>query len=71
MYQDDYNTILEQSATIGKFLGVIGSLVKYDMPSLPNFEFKILAQTYIECSTNIDDIIMVRAQAKQRGVNVG
>ena len=65
-----YNMMLDQSERVGKLLGTIGALVKYDNPELPNFEFRQLAKTYIECSTDQFDIDAVRAQAKKRGVDL-
>ena len=65
-----YNMMLDQSERVGKLLGTIGALVKYDNPDLPNFEFRQLARTYIECSTDQFDIDAVRAQADKRGVDL-
>lgn len=65
-----YNMMLDQSERVGKLLGTVGALVKYDNPELPNFEFRQLAKTYIECSTDQFDIDAVKAQADKRGVDL-
>jgi hypothetical protein len=65
-----YNMAMELSTRVGKLLGTIGAQVKYDNPGLDNFIFKQLAKTYIECSTDEQDIAMVMAQANKRGVTL-
>ena len=65
-----YEIALEQSTRVGKLLGTIGALVKYDNPAIDNFTFKQLASTYIECTTDQNDIDAVRAQADKRGVTL-
>lgn len=62
--------VIDQATRVGKLLGTVGALVKYDNPDLPNFEFRQLAKTYIECSTDQFDIDAVRAQAHKRGVDL-
>jgi len=68
MTPEIYDMMMEQSTRVGRLLGTIGAMVKYDNPDLPNFEFRQLAKTYIECSTDQQDIDAVRAQADKRGV---
>ena len=63
-----YEIALEQSSRVGKLLGVIGALIKYDNPDLPNHYFKSLANTYLETNTCKDDREAVMAQANKRGV---
>ena len=58
------------STRVGKLLGTVGVMVKYDNPDLSNFDFRQLARTYIECSTDQFDIDAVVAQAKKRGVDL-
>ena len=70
MTPEIYNMMMEQSTRVGRLLGTIGAMVKYDNPELPNFEFRQLASTYIECSTDQQDIAMVKAQAEKRGVTL-
>ena len=60
--------MMEQSTRVGKLLGTVGVMVKYDNLELSNFDFRQLARTYIECSTDQFDIDAVRAQAEKRGV---
>ena len=67
---DIYNMMMDYSVRVGKLLGTIGAMVKYDNPELPNFEFRQLARTYIECSTDANDIAAVQAQAEKRGVDL-
>jgi hypothetical protein len=55
---------------VGKLLGTVGVMVKYDNPDIPNFEFRQLARTYIECVNDEQDIAMVVAQAAKRGVDL-
>jgi len=70
MTPEIYDMMMEQSTRVGRLLGTIGAMVKYDNPDLPNFEFRQLAKTYIECSTDQFDIDAVRAQAQKRGVDL-
>jgi hypothetical protein len=70
MTEDIYNMMMEQSTRVGKLLGVIGAWVKYDNPDMNDFIFRQLARTYIECSTDEQDIAMVREQADKRGVDL-
>jgi hypothetical protein len=56
--------------TCRKTIGTIGALVKYNNSDMNNFEFRQLARTYIECSTDQYDIAMVMAQAEKRGVDL-
>ena len=51
MTPEVYEMAMDLSTRVGKLLGTIGALVKYDNPDIPNFEFRQLAKTYIECST--------------------
>ena len=68
--QNIYTLALDYSSRVGKLLGVVGVQVKYDNPGMDNFTFKSLATTYIECSTDANDIAAVRAQADKRGVDL-
>ena len=68
MTPEIYNLMMEQSTRVGKLLGTVGVMVKYDNLELSNFDFRQLARTYIECSTDQFDIDAVRAQAEKRGV---
>jgi hypothetical protein len=68
MTPEIYKLMMEQSTRVGRLLGTIGALVKYDNPDLPNFEFRQLAKTYIECVNDEQDIADVKAQADKRGV---
>ena len=70
MTPEIYEMAMDLSTRVGKLLGTIGALVKYDNPELPNFEFRQLARTYIECSTDQFDIDAVKAQAEKRGVKL-
>jgi hypothetical protein len=70
MAPEVYEMAIDLSTRVGKLLGTIGVMVKYDNPDIPNFEFRQLARTYIECSTDQFDIDAVMAQAKKRGVDL-
>ena len=70
MTTEIYDMLMENNTRLGKLLGTVGVFVKYDNPDLSNFEFKCLARTYIECSTDQFDIDAVRAQADKRGVDL-
>ena len=70
MTPEIYNMMMEQSTRVGKLLGTVGVMVKYDNSELSNFDFRQLARTYIECSTDQFDIDCVMAQAKKRGVDL-
>ena len=70
MTTDFYNTAMDLSMRVGKLLGAIGALIKYDNPEMSNTDFKILATVYIECSTDERDIAMVNEQANKRGVDL-
>ena len=70
MDQNIYTLVLDYSTRVGKLLGVVGAMVKYDNPDMDNHTFKALASTYIECSTDQFDIDAVRAQADKRGVDL-
>ena len=63
-----YEIALEQSSRVGKLLGVIGALIKYDNSDLPNHYFKPLAKSYLEVNTCENDREAVMAQANKRGV---
>ena len=65
-----YDLALEQSTRVGKLLGTIGALVKYDSPDLPNHYFKSLANVYLEINTCEFDRGAVMAQADKRGVKL-
>jgi hypothetical protein len=62
--------MLNNSTRVGKLLGTVGVMVKYDNPELSNFDFRQLARTYIECSTDEQDIASVMEQADKRGVDL-
>jgi hypothetical protein len=70
MSDDLYNYAYDKAMQVGKLQGAIGVLIKYDNPELSNTDFKILAKTYIECSTDEGDIAMVNEQANKRGVDL-
>jgi len=55
---------------VGKLLGTIGALVKYDNSDLPNHYFKSLANVYLEINTCEMDREAVMAQADKRGVKL-
>lgn len=65
-----YDIAMEQSTRVGKLLGTIGALVKYDSPDLPNHYFKSLANVYLEMNTCESDREAVMAQADKRGVTL-
>ena len=70
MTPEIYEMAMDLSSRVGKLLVTIGAQVKYDNSSIDNFAFKQLASTYIECSTDEQDIAMVMAQAEKRGVKL-
>jgi hypothetical protein len=70
MNEEFYNMAMELSTRVGRLLGTIGAQVKYDNPGIDNFTFRQLAKTYIECSTDEQDIAMVMEQANKRGVDL-
>jgi hypothetical protein len=70
MTEDIYNLTMDLSTRVGKLLGSVGVQVKYDNPGIDNFTFRQLARTYIECSTDQNDIDAVMAQAIKRGVDL-
>ena len=70
MTPEVYEMAMGLSTRVGKLLGTVGVMVKYDNPDLSNFDFRQLARTYIECSTDQFDIDAVVAQAKKRGVDL-
>ena len=70
MAPEIYEMAMDLSSRVGKLLGTIGAQVKYDNSSIDNFAFKQLASTYIECSTDEQDIAVVMAQAEKRGVKL-
>ena len=70
MTPEIYEMAMDLSTRVGKLLGTIGAQVKYDNSSIDNFAFKQLATTYIECSTDEQDIAMVMEQANKRGVKL-
>jgi hypothetical protein len=70
MTEEVYNYAYEKAMQVGKLQGTIGVLIKYNNPELSNTDFKILAKTYIECSTDKQDIAMVMEQANKRGVDL-
>jgi hypothetical protein len=70
MTEELYNFAYDKAMQVGKLQGTIGALIKYDNPELSNTDFKILSKTYIECSTDEQDIAMVKDQAQKRGVDL-
>ena len=70
MTPEVYDLTMGLSTRVGKLLGVVGVFVKYDNPDLSDFDFRQLARTYIECSTDEQDIAMVMEQASKRGVDL-
>jgi hypothetical protein len=70
MTPEVYEMAMDLSMRVGKLLGAVGVMVKYDNPELSNFDFRQLARTYIECVNNEQDIAMVVAQAAKRGVDL-
>jgi hypothetical protein len=67
---DLYNQLLDKSVQVGRLLGVIGAIVKYDNPDIPNYYFKALAKTYLDVNDNEHDREQVMAQAQIRGVDI-
>ena len=67
---DLYNQLLDKSVQVGRLLGVIGAIVKYDNPGLSNTDFKILAKTYLDINDDEHDREQVMAQAQIRGVDL-
>jgi hypothetical protein len=70
MSEEVYNYAYDKAMQVGKLLGTMGALIKYDNPELSNTDFKILSRTYIECTTDEKDIAMVMEQANKRGVDL-
>jgi len=70
MNEELYNYAYDKAMCVGKLQGAIGVLIKYDNPGMDNFTFRQLAKTYIECTTDQNDIDAVRAQADKRGVDL-
>jgi hypothetical protein len=70
MNEEIYTLVLDYSTRVGKLLGTVGAMVKYDNPGMDNYTFKALASTYIECSTDQNDIDTTMAQANKRGVDL-
>ena len=70
MTEEFYKVALELSTRVGRLLGTIGAVIKYDNPELSNTDFKILARTYIETVNCQSDIDAVMEQAKKRGVDL-
>ena len=70
MSETIYDLALKQSTRVGKLLGTIGAMVKYDNSDLPNWYFTSLAKVYIENNTCQTDIDAVMAQAEKRGVKL-
>jgi len=67
---DLYNQLLDKSGQVGRLLGVIGAIVKYDNPDIPNYYFKSLAKTYLDLNDDEYDREQVMAQADKRGVDL-
>ncbi len=65
-----YELSMELSTRVGRLLGTIGAVIKYDNPELSNTDFKILAKTYIETVHCQSDIDAVMEQAQKRGVDL-
>ena len=65
-----YELSMELSTRVGRLLGTIGAVIKYDNPELSNTDFKILARTYIETVNCQSDIDAVMEQANKRGVDL-
>ena len=65
-----YELSMELSTRVGRLLGTIGAVIKYDNPELSNTDFKILARTYIETVNCQSDIDAVMEQAQKRGVDL-
>lgn len=64
-----HSFMMDNAVRLGKLLGCVGAMLKYDGGSdLSDYDFKRLAITYIECSNDEQDIAMVMEQAKKRGV---
>ena len=70
MSKDVYELALDYSSRMGKLLGVVGALIKYDNSDLPNHYFRPLAKSYLEVNTCEDDREAVMAQANKRGVTL-
>jgi hypothetical protein len=70
MNEEIFTLMMDYSTRVGKMLGVMGANLKYDNPGMDNNTFKSLASTYIECSTDEQDIAAVMEQANKRGVDL-
>jgi hypothetical protein len=70
MTEELYNFAYDQATRVGKLLGTIGAIVKYDNSDLPNHYFKSLAKVYLEINTCELDREAVMAQADKRGVTL-
>jgi hypothetical protein len=70
MNEEIFTLVMDYSTRVGKLLGVMGANLKYDNPGMDNNTFKSLASTYIECSTDEQDIAAVMEQANKRGVDL-
>ena len=70
MNEELYEYAYDKAMRVGKLLGTMGALIKYDNPELSNTDFKILSRTYIECTTDEQDIAAVMEQANKRGVDL-
>ena len=65
-----HSIAVKYALQIGKLLGTIGALVKYDNPGIDNIAFMSLASTYMEIATDENEIEAVKKQAIKRGVNI-
>ena len=65
-----HSIAVKYALQIGKLLGTIGALVKYDNPGIDNIAFMSLASTYMEIATDETEIDAVKKQAIKRGVNI-
>jgi hypothetical protein len=70
MNNEVYEMLMKRSERLGKLLGTVGATLKYCSSGISDFDFKMLAKTYIEVSVDQSDIDRVKEVAKQRGINL-
>lgn len=70
MNSEIYKMLMEKSEQLGKLLGTVGAVLKYDSSGISDWDFKVLAQTYIEISTSQSDIDRVKEVASERGITL-
>lgn len=70
MNSEIYEVLIEKSERLGKLLGTVGAVLKYDSSGISDWDFKVLAQAYIETSTTQSDIDRVKEVANERGITL-